>query len=353
MNTKIITNTSLQIPVWGLFIFVLLAILYFAKAVFIPVFLAILTSFILNPVVAVINKKLRIPCQVGAAVVLIFLSVFAATAVNSLADPASMWFERLPKEMHQVELKLSGFRKSIENVQETTETFGKIAVGDNSSDTQEVVVRGPNLFYKFLDNTQSLLIALISYVVLLYLLLAFGNSLARDIGNMFKNKSYSRALMIVTREARSCISYYLLVITAINIVLGCLVTLAMWAAGMPNPMVWGASAALLNYIPYVGPAINFVIVAMVSLLTFDTISQVVIPPLLLLGINLVEGQIVQPLTVGRVFTINPVVVFISIIIWGWLWGAAGIFMAVPILMVCTIILERSLKFRQQKEIIQK
>ena len=159
--------------------------------------------------------------------------------------------------------------------------------------------------------------------------------------------------MIVTREARSCISYYLLVITAINIVLGCLVTLAMWAAGMPNPMVWGASAALLNYIPYVGPAINFVIVAMVSLLTFDTISQVVIPPLLLLGINLVEGQIVQPLTVGRVFTINPVVVFISIIIWGWLWGAAGIFMAVPILMVCTIILERSLKFRQQKEIIQK
>ena len=76
MNTKIITNTSLQIPVWGLFIFVLLAILYFAKAVFIPVFLAILTSFILNPVVAVINKKLRIPCQVGAAVVLIFLVVY-------------------------------------------------------------------------------------------------------------------------------------------------------------------------------------------------------------------------------------------------------------------------------------
>lgn len=193
------------------------------------------------------------------------------------------------------------------------------------------------------------IIGLTSYFVLLYLLLAFSKSLGRDAGTLLMNKSYYKAMITIARQAQARISYYLLVITLINIVLGCIVTLATWATGLPNPMVWGVSAALLNYIPYVGPAINIGIVSLVSLLTFDTLSQVVLPPLVVLGINLLEGQFVQPMTVGRVFTINPVVVFLSIIIWGWLWGVAGVFMAVPILMVVAITLKQHRKFRRQRQ----
>ncbi len=339
----------LYIPLWGIFIFSLAAILYFAKAIFIPIFLAVLTSFLLSPVVAFIDQKLRIPRPIGAAVVLVSLSVVVATAFNYLAEPAGMWLDRLPSELKQTESKLAIFKKSIENVKETTESLGKIAVvGENPPEAPAVVVRGPNLFDRVLDSTQSFIIGLVSYFVLLYLLLAFGKALGRDVGVWLENKSYYKALITIARKAQKRISYYLLVITLINIALGCFVALATWVTGLPNPMVWGASAALLNYIPYVGPAINLGIIALVSLLTFDTISQVLMPPMIILGLNLIEGQFIQPMTVGKVFTINPVMVFGAIIIWGWLWGTAGVLMAVPILMVVAITLEQIRKFRREE-----
>ena len=339
---------SLHIPIWGSFIVVLFAILYFAKAVFIPLFLAILSTFLLNPVVDFINKKLWLPRAVGAGLVLFALLVAVALAANFLTEPATMWFKRLPVELRQTEMKLSFLKKSIENVQETTNKFGEIAAVDGEPDEKEtVVVRGPNLFNRILDSTQSVLIGFISYIVLLYFLLTFSPTLIRDAGHLLQNRQQSLAIFRIAKESQARISYYLLVISLINLVLGCCITLVAWGTDLPNPMVWGVSGALLNYIPYFGPAVNIGIVALVSLLSFETISQILLPPLLILGLNIIEGQVVQPLTVGRVFTINPAVVFLSILLWSWLWGVAGIFMAVPILMISVVILEQVRRFKQE------
>ena len=117
----------------------------------------------------------------------------------------------------------------------------------------------------------------------------------------------------------------------------------MWFLGMPNPLLWGVSTAILNFIPYVGPAINLTLIALVSLLTFDKPIAILLPPLILLGLNIIEGQFIQPLIVGHMLTINPIIVFIFIIFWGWLWGVAGIFMAVPILVVAKTIISQNLE----------
>ena len=82
---------------------------------------------------------------------------------------------------------------------------------------------------------------------------------------------------------------------------------------------------------------------MVSLVTFDSMAQILLPPALMLVLNILEGQFIQPLFVGKMFTINPVVIFLFVLIWGWLWGMAGIFMAVPLLVVGEIILNESSK----------
>lgn len=346
MTEKHLPLHPIQYPVWGSFIIVIFGVLYLAQAIFIPIFLAILTTFLLNPVVAFLGRRLWVPRPLGAGLVLISLFFIIVITGNSLTEPAIMWFKRLPVELKQTEMKLSFLKKSIQNVQETTDKFDEIAeVEPKEKKPPTVVVEGPNLFNRIMDSTQSFLMGLVSYIVLLYFLLTFNTALARDAGKLLENKKYSLALIRIAREAQIRISYYLLVITAINFVLGCLITLATWATDMPNPLVWGAAGALLNYIPYLGPAINIGIVAMVSLLTFETMTQIVLPPLLLLLLNIIEGQVVQPLTVGRVFTINPVFVFLSIILWGWLWGVAGIFMAVPILMIITIIFEQTRKYR--------
>ncbi len=337
---------TIRYPIWGSFVIVIFVVLYLAQAIFIPIFLAILTSFLLNPVVAFLGRRLFIPRGLGAAMVLVSLFFVIVIAGDTLNEPAIMWFKRLPVELKRTEMKLYFLKKSIKNVQEATNKVGKIAaVEPEEKKSTTVVVEGPNLFNRIMDSTQSFLVGLVSYIVLLYFLLSFSTTLARDAGKLLENRKHSLALIRIAREAQTRISYYLLVITAINIVLGCLITLLTWATGLPNPLVWGAAGALLNYIPYLGPAINIGIVAMVSLLSFDTMPHIVLPPVLLLILNILEGQVVQPLTVGRVFTINPIIVFLSIILWGWLWGVAGIFMAVPILMIITIIFEQTQKFR--------
>jgi predicted PurR-regulated permease PerM len=301
-------------------------------------------------VVSFINDKLWIPRPIGAALVLVSLFLVIVFSGNYLVEPAGMWFERLPRELKQTEIKLSLLKKSIKNVHETTDKIGEIAkVGTPFPEPKTVVVQGPNLFNRVLNSTQSFLIGLTSYLVLLYFLVIFSTTLAKDTDKLLKNKRQSITLIRIARKSQARISRYLAVITIENIILGVVVTLTTWATGLPNPIVWGGSAALLNYIPYVGPAINIAIIFMVSLLTFDSMSHILLPPLLILAINLIEGQVVQPMTVGQIFTINPVVIFLSVLVWGWLWGVAGVFMAVPILMVISITIQESNNFQLNAE----
>ena len=331
----------LAVPLWGLFIIGLLAVLYVAKSIFIPVFLAILFALLLSPLVELL-KKIHIPRALGSAITLILLTTIIVTLLNYLAAPAGEWLERLPAEINQIEKKLSPFKSSIETVQKTTKTVEKItSMSDGDNKGKDLVVKGPNILSTLVDGTQELLISSLSFIVLLYFMLVSGHSLARKIGSLFRDQGYKTNVMQITRDIQLKISRYLLLITAINVVLGIVVAIVMWSVGMPTPIVWGASAAFLNFIPYVGPAINIGIITLVSLVTFDGLTQALIPPILLLGLNLLEGQIIQPLFIGRMFTINPVIIFLFVLIWGWLWGMAGIFMAVPLLVIGEIIFNQN------------
>lgn len=341
---------NLQVPIWGLFIISLLVVLYFAKALFIPVFLAILASFVLTPAVKWLQQW-RIPRVLGSTLILGVFSLTVIIAFNLLAEPASMWFDRLPTEIRQLEKKVSVFKDSIENVQETTEKFQEIASVASSQQKQppQVVVKGPNMLYMLLDSTQSFLLGVVSFAVLLFFLLASGDELAHSIGRLWSRRSDRVTMIRIARAARLQISHYLLLLSAINIGLGLMVALLMWAVDMPNPLVWGASAAILNFIPYFGPAINLGIVSLVALLTFDTPGRILLPPLALMALSMLEGQFVQPLFVGRMFTINPILVFVSVLSWGWLWGMAGIFMAVPLLVIMKIVLDQCMGDAKQAE----
>lgn len=339
MQTNNLKNVS--IPLWGLLIISLLAVLFFAKAIFIPMFLAVLASFVLTPAVRLL-EKLHISRTFGSALILVIFFAMIIVAFNLLAQPASKWLDRLPTEIRQIENKVLIFKDTVENVQKTKQRYEEItAINQQGKAAPQVVVKEPSMVYSLLDSTQSFVVGVLSFAALLFFLLAFGDSLERDISNLWSKRSDRAALIGIARDVRTQTSHYLFVVTVINIGLGALVTLAMWAVGMPNPLVWGALATALNFIPYLGPAINLGIVALVALLTFDTAARMLLPPLALLALNIIEGQFVQPIFVGKMFTINPILVFLSVLGWGWLWGMAGVFMAVPLLMTGKILWDRS------------
>lgn len=344
---------GLQIPLWGLFIMAVLAVLYFAKAVFIPIFLAVVFSFVLMIPVKLL-EKIRIPPSFGALIVLLATLGGFSVLAYYMYDPVKVWIERFPDEIQNIETKIVELRSSFNEVQKTTEEIDQTITdltgsAVKSSGTQEVVVKSGSRLYTLMDNTQAFIVGFMFFFLLLYFLLAFGELMIRSLMMTWKDRAHRIAFLRITQESQYQISYYLLLITLINLGLGIITALGMWMIGMPTPLLWGISASLLNYIPYLGPLINMILVTFVGLISFDHLSTAMLPALIILGLNIIEGQVVQPLFVGKMFTINPVFVFISVAFWGWLWGVAGMFIAVPLLMILNIFV---IKIRELAEAVE-
>jgi predicted PurR-regulated permease PerM len=166
---------------------------------------------------------------------------------------------------------------------------------------------------------------------LLFFLLASDDNLLRQAVTILPQLRDKKRLVEIVRDVEDDVSYYLLTITVINIGLGVAIGAAMWLLGMPNPYLWGAMAAVLNFIPLIGALLGVGIVGLVALLTFSTTAAMLLPPIIYLLLTSLEGQLVTPAVVARRLSLNPVVVFLALISWTWLWGIAGALLAVPLL----------------------
>jgi predicted PurR-regulated permease PerM len=135
----------------------------------------------------------------------------------------------------------------------------------------------------------------------------------------------------IVRETQSQVSLYLLVTTMINIGVGIVTGVALGLVGMPNPVLWGVVAGVLNFVPYIGGFVNTVILALAALLTFEDTSQALLIPIVFTVINILEGNLITPMILGRRMRLNTVAVFIGLIFWWYIWGVAGAILAVPIM----------------------
>jgi predicted PurR-regulated permease PerM len=150
----------------------------------------------------------------------------------------------------------------------------------------------------------------------------------------------------VFRDVEQKVSQYLITITSVNLGVGVVVTLLMWAIGMPSPILWGALAAVLNYIPFVGQAFMALILFLVGLSTWGDLGHAALPVGLYWVVNFVEGNFVSPNLLGRTMTINPFMIFLSLTFWLWAWGPVGGLIAVPSLLVLYSIVTHILPTRQ-------
>ena len=160
----------------------------------------------------------------------------------------------------------------------------------------------------------------------------FYEKIVQSFGRLSEKKRALRVIYDVERE----ISRYLLTVTIINVALGAAIALGLWLLGMPTPILWGVLAAALNFLPYVGALTTIVLVGALSLVSFDTLTFALIPPAYVLLCNIIEGQIVTPLVIGRRLELNAVAIFIAVAFWSWMWGFVGALIAVPILVVVKV-----------------
>lgn len=320
----------------GLFVLAIFYTLYFARVIVLPIVLALLLTLILSPVIGLL-KRLGMPEPLGAAVVVAALVSLLGFGVYSLIDPASAWIDRVPGTMEQVENKMRGVRKSVRAVTKAADKVEEITSGEAKPPARaQVVTPKPSLISRILTGTQNLLVAAAATIVLLYFLLASGDMFLRKLVRVLPRLTDKKHAVGIARTIQSDMARYLFTITCINLGLGVATTIAMYLLGMPNPVLWGVMVAIFNYVPYVGASTSLMVLTAVAFVTFDEISHIVLVPAVFFSLTVLEGQIISPILTGRSLTLNPVVIFVSMLVWGWLWGVVGALMAVPILMTFKI-----------------
>jgi predicted PurR-regulated permease PerM len=177
-------------------------------------------------------------------------------------------------------------------------------------------------------------------IFLAFLFLLHGDDLLRKFVTLAPHLRAKRDLVAATRQAQHELSLYMITITLINAGLGLATALALYLLGMPDPLLWGGVAALLNYAPFIGPLVTALLLAFAGFAEFTSPLQALAAPATFLGLHLVEGQVVTPHLVGRRLALDPVMVLLALVVLGWAWGAAGLLIAVPLLSCAKIIAAR-------------
>jgi predicted PurR-regulated permease PerM len=325
------------VAIKGLFILALFYTFYFARSFLLPVVLAILLSLILYPAVRLL-KRIAIPEPMGAAVVVLTLGGLIGTAIYQLFDPASEWISKMPRITEQMERKLWNVRKSMEEVSKAAQKVEALTNVDGKTPprTTQVVSSEPSLMSRILSGTQSMLYSASATLILLFFLLASGDLFMRKLVRVLPTLTDKKKAVAVARTIQSAMAQYLFTITCINAGLGVCTALLMHLLGMPNPLLWGVMVALFNFVPYVGAAVSGVVLTVVAFVTFSDVHDILLVPLMYFALETIEGQLITPYLTGRSLTLNPVMIFVSMLLWAWLWGVVGALMAVPILMTLKI-----------------
>jgi predicted PurR-regulated permease PerM len=307
-----------------------------ARDYFLPIFLALIVYFILSPLVRALHRRLRLPPALGAAVVLLLLIGATVFAFSRLAEPASEWMAKAPRSLRSVERKLGQLRKPVEQVSQAAEQVENLTRMDRDDSVQEVEIKAQSLSGTLMIGTQKLVVGAAVVVILLYFFLVSGDRFLLELVRVSPLGRRQQAELVLSETERQ-VSAYLATVTLINLALGAAVAVALYFLGVPNPVLWGVLAAVLNFVPYFGALVGVVILGLISALTFDSLGAAVVPPAVYFGLTSLEGSFITPAVLGRRFALNPVVIILWLLLWGWMWGIAGALLAMPLLTVLRIL----------------
>ncbi len=308
----------------GLLILALMHAIYFFRTLLLPVAVAALIALALLPLIRFMNR-LKIPDAAGAVLVVFMIVAAAGFGTYQLAEPAGEWVDRVPSFVRQIEFKMDTFFATMKQAREASRKIQDLT--ESEGDGREVVVKGPSLSDQLYASAKSLVLSIVAVIVLLYFILAYGQ---RALHHLSENGSRDGLVLTIDTIERD-ISTYIGTITILNILLGIVTGVVMGLLGMPNPVLWGVVAGVLNYVPYLGPAVTILILGMVSVIWFENWVRMALPPACFFLLTLLEGQFITPTVLGRRLTVNPLLVALSIFFWGWMWGVPGVILALPFL----------------------
>lgn len=318
----------------GLFLIAFVCALYLGREFFMPVVLAFLIALTLTPIVRFLRKR-GIPSGVSATFLVLIFAGAVGLLGYAVSGPAIELAKTAPTMGPQLAEKMKHFQEPLERLSQISHQIEEMTEANQPGVTKVTMAQTGMLSWAAGGMLSFITSAAITLVLAIFLL-ASGTMFYEKIVQSFSSMSEKKRALRVVYDVEREISRYLLTIAIINTGLGAAVATGMWAIGMPTPLLWGAIATFLNFLPYIGALTTMMIVAFVSLLTFDSLSYALLAPAFVLCCNIAEGQFITPLIVGRRLELNAVAIFLAVAFWSWLWGLIGALIAVPILVVIKV-----------------
>jgi predicted PurR-regulated permease PerM len=320
----------------GIFILLFLYALYLLGELIVPIIVAFMLSMALRPGMDFLARLYIPKFAAGLVIVLMGAGGLFGTAYL-LSGPTSAWLAKAPESLATLQIRLAGLVEVTDKIQKAGKEVEKI---NKDSQTPEVSVKGPALSSFLFSGTRAIIIGLITTAVLLFFLLISGDLFLRRLIEILPTMSDKKQAVTISMEIQRTVSGYLATIVIMNMAVGLLTGIAAYFCGLTDPIMWGTVAFLLNFAPYIGPLVGVGIFALAGLLTFDSLGHAFIPAGLYLAIHIAEGEGITPILLARRFTLNPVLVIISLIFWYWMWGVAGAILAVPMLATLKLVCDR-------------
>ena len=322
----------------GIFGLLVLYTLYFAAEIVQPIMFAFVLNLLLQPSMRFLTG-LRLPRTVAALTILALLFGSIGALGFALSGPVTEWVAKAPDGLSHLERRLLMFKKSFQDMQAASAKVERLAEGP-PTDVRAVTVAGPRLSGFLLTGTRALLAGVLTTIVLLFFLLVTGDMFLRRLVEIMPTLTNKKQAVDISREIESNISGYLVTVSLMNLGVGIATGIAAWLCGLSDPVLWGTLAFFLNFLPIVGPLCGVAILFVVGLLTFEELWRSTLPAAIYLLIHFIEGETITPLLLARRFTLNPVLVIMSLVFWFWMWGVSGALLAVPILATTKIVCDR-------------
>jgi len=315
-----------------LLVICIIAVLYAAKALFLPIVMAFVIGTMLSPAAGFLERH-RVPRPVSAVLIVTAACSVVALIVGLITSPLIEWTTRLPELASLLRDKLHLFDRPLALWHQLQGLVGEPAALSNAA-FQLPKVDWVQPTVEFLSPTFT---EILLFLATLILFVASWRDLRRALVMTFGERNSRLQALKILNEIETSLGGYLLMVTMINLGVGVATGVICAIAGMPNPAGLGALAATLNFFPIIGPVAMFVILTAVGVISFPTLGAGLLAPLAFAGLTFLAGHFVTPMIIGRRLSLNALAVFIALAFWTWLWGPMGGFLSSPLLIVALIV----------------
>ncbi len=310
-------------------------VLSIGSVLFLPLVTALVLTIVLSPLADSLSR-MGLPNIIASFMAVIVFIAIVVIALATILNPAIALFDRVPQLVASIDESFTQFRGQLDWINDLNRRLGQLA---GRTSAREVVLATPSMVERVALATPMLVLeTLLTFLMAFFMIEARVRLRRRLLLERAEFTSSLRAARAI-RDVQDRVASYILTVGLINAGVGVVAALGAWALGLDAPVMWGGLAALLNFLPYVGPLIMTGILLLVGMGTAETLLLGLVPAGAYLGLHAVEANVVTPAILGKRFTVNPVLILIAISYFTWIWGVLGALLSVPILITLIAIFQ--------------